>query len=323
MELVFVLLLVASLGGLAVAQLLSASNRQERTSWSLYKSNFGKSYTSIKEDSMRRAIYFRNKANFERHNKRNSSSYRKGVNQFSDLTEAELSELGAQHTYFTLAPPLIKSKGLEKHQRKGGTGNEAFDWRSVKGRVGWPPKSVGKCDASWAFATTGLLEGQQAALNITRGENVVISLSEQQLIDCSAETDSCRGGSVVDALVSVKQSEGINSEQTYPYAAKRRADCDFDGTKVVMSIRKIVANSISERQLMRLVSIYGPVAIGFYATKEFYYYSGGVLLDGSCPKDGSINRYGLVVGYGTDSATGLDFWIVVSSKRLILVLSLP
>lgn len=72
----------------------------------------------------------------------------------------------------------------------------------------------GACGSCWAFSATGALEGQL-------GKNrKLISLSEQNLLDCDRRSHGCRGGLMGNAYNWMIQAGGINSEQTYPYTAR-------------------------------------------------------------------------------------------------------
>merc|ERR1719362_2715992 len=74
-----------------------------------------------------------------------------------------------------------------------------------------PVKNQGHCGSCWTFSATGSLEGQHF-----RKTGKLISLSEQELLDCSGR--KCKeGGWVYKAFELIKQKGGIDTENGYTW----------------------------------------------------------------------------------------------------------
>ena len=55
----------------------------------------------------------------------------------------------------------------------------------------------------------------------------LVSLSEQNLVDCVKDADGCGGGYMSEAFTYVKNNGGIDTESSYPYKAVSISFCYF------------------------------------------------------------------------------------------------
>jgi len=135
-------------------------------------------------------------------------------------------------------------------------------------------------------------------------------------MDCSHPEgdDSCEGGLMDDAFQFVIDNKGICAEEDYPYKAKDEK-C-VKTCKSVSTITSFVDVAFDEKKptdetaLMAAVQL-GPVSIAIEADQAvFQLYTGGVITKGC----GTALDHGvLIVGYGTDNTTSVDYWLVKNS----------
>ncbi|CAG9133299.1 Cathepsin L [Plutella xylostella] len=285
-----------------------------REEWTAFKMEHSKKYDSEVEDKFRMKIYAENKHRIAKHNQKFEQglvSYKLKQNKYGDMLHHEFV-----HTMNgfnkTSKHKLLGSKG---HATRGAKfispANVKFpdqvDWRK-KGAV-TDVKDQGKCGSCWSFSTTGALEGQHF-----RQTGVLVSLSEQNLIDCSAAygNNGCNGGLMDNAFKYIKDNGGIDTEKSYPYEAvddKCRFNPKNTGADDVGFVD--VPNG-DEEKLMQAIATVGPVSVAIDASQEsFQFYSQGVYFDENCSSE-NLDHGVLVVGYGTDEDGG-DYWLVKNS----------
>merc|ERR1712146_80816 len=135
----------------------------------------------------------------------------------------------------------------------------------------------------------------------------LISLSEQELMDCSKEegNNSCEGGLMDYAFEFVIKS-GICLESDYPYDEADHYSCKTCDSKMKISAYKDVDHT--EDALMKAIT-QQPVSIAIEADQSsFQFYNGGVLTS-DCGTQ--LDHGVLAVGYGTEN--GVNYWKVKNS----------
>jgi len=185
---------------------------------------------------------------------------------------------------------------------------DSVDWRE-KGVV-TGVKNQEQCGSCWAFSATGAVEGAWA---IKYGAKKLVSLSEQNLIDCSGDYGNygCDGGLMDNAFEYIFQNRGIDTEDSYPYTGVD-GSCKYSANSVGASVYSYAdVNPGSERELTNAIGTAGPVSVAIDASQaSFQFYSSGVYFEPSCSSY-QLDHGVLAVGYGSQNSQ--DFYIVKNS----------
>merc|ERR1712224_912999 len=141
------LLLVSCLAAVALAHNADYTQLQ----FAQFKEQFGKTYLSRAEHNLRFDIFKTNMKKIVEHNK-SGASWKKAMNQFSDLTQAEFESMylgGYKRMPTSPAEVLADSKPIKDLPAE-------VDWR--KEGVITDVKNQGQCGSCRAFATTAMIE---------------------------------------------------------------------------------------------------------------------------------------------------------------------
>jgi C1A family cysteine protease len=228
-------------------------------------------------------------------------SFRLGINEFADLTG---DEFAASRSGLRKPKEIWGSlPWLGTHTYKGEHLEDSLDW-VAKGAV-TPVKNQRQCGACWSFSTTGALEG---AWEIKTKK--LVSISEQQFVDCDKIDSGCNGGFMDDAF-GYAEKNALCTETSYPYKATggqcKASNCSIAIPKDGVVGFKDVASD-DEQAMMSALS-QQPVSIAIEADKSvFQLYHSGVLT-GLC--GATLDHGVLAVGYGTDD--GKNYWLVKNS----------
>ncbi|GFT99211.1 cathepsin L1 [Nephila pilipes] len=280
---------------------LTSAYRQSDKIWKHYMKIFDKSYKPV-EENLRRVIWENAIDRIMKHNVEadlKMHSFKMEINHLSDKTPAELhsvtgysmSNRTKSFNHFS-APSYLR---VPSH----------VDWRE-EGLV-TEVKNQGTCGSCWAFSTTGSLEGQHK-----RKTGKLVSLSEQNLIDCSQPegNNGCHGG-IMDFAFDYIKSNGIDTEDSYPYTAKEQT-CHFKEKNVGANLTGYIdIPQGNEKALMKAVATIGPVSVAINAGGYgFVSYGSGIYeVEGCDPQ--KLSHAVLIVGYSSEN--GKDYWIVKNS----------
>lgn len=166
-----------------------------------------------------------------------------------------------------------------------------LNWREMNGVS--PIKNQHKCNACYAFAGVGALE---CHYKIKTGQTV--SLSEQEIVDCSRENNRCVGG-LPHLTFDYIRRESISFERDYSYDRQRYASCrrSYGGSKFSGSNLRGYTNL--RRGMLNLIKALsdGPVAVISYASFPFKHYRGGIFRGQGCYGQTKPNHASVLIGY--------------------------
>merc|ERR1711907_406330 len=156
-----------------------------------------------------------------------------------------------------------------------------------------PVKNQGQCGSCWAFSTTGGLEG---AWELSSGN--LVSMSEQQFVDCSKQNSGCNGGLMEPALVWAKK-QAIATEDSYSYTA-RDGSCKSSFTTAIPQGGVTGYKTASSASALTSALQSNPVSVAIEADQAvFQQYTSGTITSGC----GSNLDHGvLAVGVNSDGS---------------------
>ncbi|CAL1272233.1 unnamed protein product [Larinioides sclopetarius] len=289
---------------LAVAECKSSKPPNYRLDfyWELFKVTFSKSYDAH-EEKYRRLIWEKNVNGILHHNFKAElglHSFTKGLNKYTDMSLKERRTMlhGYRYPTNTTRKPNLwlppTNYDLPEH----------VDWRE-QGFV-TPVKDQLNCGSCWAFSATGSLEGQHK-----RKTRKLVSLSEQNLLDCSREegTGGCYGGWMDQAFEYIKDNRGIDTEESYPYTGLE-GQCHYKRSKKGAKCSGFVDIPSGDEEALKIaVATIGPISIAICASEDFYFYNDGVYETNECDNTtDALSHAALIVGYGAEK--GKDYWLV-------------
>lgn len=265
----------------------------------------------------RKEIFSRNLEIVLAHNADASKSWKRGINNFADLTVEEFQRRkGFNHA---MAREYRRQFGapLELATTNNHTLPTNVDWRE-KGVIS-PVKDQGSCGSCWAFSTIQTIESYVA---IDTG--LMFTLSPQHLVSCAPNPLKCGGsgacsGSISEVSFNYIQLSGITTEWLYPYQDYHREEtyssmsCTWNSSaspsKVTITGYKKLKSNDQDAVMAHLASV-GPLVVNVQSNWKDYH--SGVFDGCTNLTNIDIDHSVQLVGYGTDSKEG-DYWLIRNS----------
>jgi C1A family cysteine protease len=201
----------------ALAAIVSATPMSEfDLEFIRFVSEYGKSYGTKEEFDFRLKTFSANLLELKAFKSDTSTV---GINKFTDRTPEEMKRMNGYRPQDRSARRNVKVFPE--------TYTTTVDW-NAKGAV-TPVKDQAACGSCWSFSATGGMEG---AHFLKTGQ--LVSLSEQQLMDCSWKYGnlSC-GGGLMDNAFKYAQVTPLTTEANYPYTAMFHTTCSYAGNGIV------------------------------------------------------------------------------------------
>nr|POE71013.1 senescence-specific cysteine protease sag39 [Quercus suber] len=278
--------------------LLEDSLAERHEQWMV---QYGRSYKDSAEKEKRFKIFKDNVEYIDKFNNEGNRTFKLSANMFADLTNEEFV---ASHTGYKIStqPSSLKAKSLKYENLTEIP--MTMDWRE-KGAV-TSIKDQGRCGCCWAFSAVAAVEG---ITQIKTGN--LISLSEQQLVDCAVEgNQGCKGGWMDNAFRYIIKNQGLSTEEKYPYETMQ-GTCDHGKESIyaaqISAFEDLPSNN--EKALLQAVANQ-PISIAIDGSgRNFHFYKSGVFMEECGTR---LTHAVTAIGYGT-SADGTKYWLMKNS----------
>lgn len=271
-----------------------------------YLKEYNKDYLDVAEFNYRFNVFKTNVKYINEVNFNSSKTYKLGLNNFTDISHNEFKE-----KYLTKNNVNNRQHNLEGTNTEffykfinGKNRPESIDWRAAG--IVTDVKDQGQCGSCWAFSAVGTMEGQHALAS-----HNLVSLSEQNLVDCSSVNDGCGGGWPDKAMIYVENNGGIDTEASYPYNDSVIESCEYNKNNSGAKFSNVVdLPSKNMSALYNAIGLIGPISVAIDAEYDFQLYKSGIFESYSCSPD-NLDHAVLAVGYG--GYNGTSFIIIKNS----------
>ncbi|XP_060711752.1 cathepsin L-like [Hemiscyllium ocellatum] len=269
-----------------------------------FKVKYKKQYDN-EEEERRFRIFVENLKDAKRMQGEDQGTAMYGMNKFSDMSDEEFE-------MFYLNPMMSENNSSWPEEYTWREGDERlenlscprkFDWRR-KGAV-TRVKNQGRCGSCWAF---GVVANIESVWYIRRRR--LVSLSEQQLLDCDSWDRGCKGGYPFNAFNSILKLGGLMCWRNYRYRASR-GPCRLVKSRVSATIQTYRSIRPHEDEMRVWVAHRSPIVVSINAAALKGYRHGVIRPKFGRCRSNRLNHVVLVVGYGQCGRH--RYWIIKNS----------
>ncbi|XP_057585638.1 cathepsin W isoform X2 [Hippopotamus amphibius kiboko] len=275
--------------------------------FTLFQIQYNRSYSNPAEHARRLDIFAQNLAKAQQLQEEDLGTAEFGVTPFSDLTEEEFVQLYGHQRVAGEAPSVSQKMGCEEW---GESVPPTCDWQ--KARVISSIRNQGNCNCCWAMAAADNIEALWAIKYQQR-----VEVSVQELLDCNRCGNSCKGGFVWDAFITVLNNSGLASEKDYPYQGNSKTNrCLAKKHKKVAWIQDFIMLQPSEQCIAKYLATQGPITVTINMKLLQQYRKGVIKATPTTCDPQFVDHSVLLVGFGkSKSVEGRQAEAVSSRSR--------
>lgn len=262
-------------------------------------------------------IFEQRREQVKRHNAKANVPWTAAVNKFADYTDAELAALSGNRR---------ELDWFRNAQSPADAGDSSFlqtePMKMMPAAMDWRQRNLtsvdfvhdqGACGSCWATAAVSVVE---VHAEIATGK--ARELSFEQVTECSPNPQhcggqgGCKGATKGIALNWILENGGLALASDYLNGYKHGGDqkCKLPVKNAVRigGVKHLPVNQYAP--LLQAIATKGPVSVSV-AANGMHLYDKGVY--NQCERDSVSNHAVMMLGYGNDPASGLDYWLLRNS----------